>query len=537
MRHHDFRMHIQPFLDAFNGRFGKRAYLHEVDFREGDAEADTAMAQHRIDFMQHAHFFQYRLLLGDCQLDDMRVHGIQFDLRSICRVQLRILQQVQRAGQYFHPAGGFVQVAQLFDLPDQLLFGRQELVYRRIKQPDGHGQSRHGFQQAFEVGTLNRQQAIERQLTLRLIFGDDHFQHDGQTVAGVEHAFGPAQPDAFCTQLQGAFGVIRRIGIRHHGQPGFLVCPCQQHIQLGSDFGFKGSDDPKINHARGTVDGDDIAFMNDRLAYGRLAQHDVDFDAFSSGHTGLAHPARDHCGMRSLPATAGQNAARCKKSVYIFRLGLFTHQDDRLAGLALLLGAVRIEDGMPGCGTRRSRQTLGQRLGTGIRVQAREQHLRETFRRDTQQCLLARNQSFLLHLHRAAHHRGGVHLAVAGLQTIQRAFLDGELEVLHFVIMVFQLGAQLLQLPEQVGHFLGHVVERLGSADARHHILALRIHQIFAIQQVFAGGGVARKTDSGGRIIAAIAEHHGADINRRTIGHLRRDFKFAAVINGAFAHP
>ena len=54
----------------------------------------------------------------------------------------------------------------------------------------------------------------------------------------------------------------------------------------------------------------------------------VDLDAFSTCNTGFTHAARDHGGMRGFTATAGQHALGSKKSVDIFRFGLFTYQDN-----------------------------------------------------------------------------------------------------------------------------------------------------------------------------------------------------------------
>ena len=55
----------------------------------------------------------------------------------------------------------------------------------------------------------------------------------------------------------------------------------------------------------------------------------------------------------------------------------------------------------------------------------------------------------------------------------------------------------------------------LRRANARHHILALRIDQIFAVKFIFAGGRVARKGHAGGAVLAHIAKHHGLHIDRR----------------------
>ena len=48
-------------------------------------------------------------------------------------------------------------------------------------------------------------------------------------------------------------------------------------------------------------------------------------------------------------------------------------------------------------------------------------------------------------------------------------------------------------------------------AQARHHVLALRIDQELAVKLVGAGRGIAREHDAGRASLAHIAEHHGLD--------------------------
>ena len=63
------------------------------------------------------------------------------------------------------------------------------------------------------------------------------------------------------------------------------------------------------------------------------------------------------------------------------------------------------------------------------------------------------------------------------------------------------------------GEVLGHVVEVLGVADARHHVLALGVHQEVAVGPVLAGGGVAGEAHAGAGVVVAVAEHHGLHVH------------------------
>ena len=51
--------------------------------------------------------------------------------------------------------------------------------------------------------------------------------------------------------------------------------------------------------------------------------------------------------------------------------------------------------------------------------------------------------------------------------------------------------------------------------DAGDDVLALRVHQELAVEDVLAGGGIAREGDAGAGVGAHVAEHHRLDVDRR----------------------
>ena len=59
---------------------------------------------------------------------------------------------------------------------------------------------------------------------------------------------------------------------------------------------------------------------------------------------------------------------------------------------------------------------------------------------------------------------------------------------------------------------LGLFVERIGRADAGHHVLALGIDQPLAVELVLAGGRVAGEGHAGGRGVAHVAEDHALHV-------------------------
>jgi hypothetical protein len=52
------------------------------------------------------------------------------------------------------------------------------------------------------------------------------------------------------------------------------------------------------------------------------------------------------------------------------------------------------------------------------------------------------------------------------------------------------------------------------SADARDHVLALRVHQVLAEEDVLAGGRIAREAHAGAGVLAQVAEDHGLHVDR-----------------------
>ena len=82
-----------------------------------------------------------------------------------------------------------------------LLGPGQELVQRRVEQPDRDRQSRHLLEQALEVVLLERQQLVERGAAVLLGLGHDHRPHLRLAVRRHEHVLGAAEADALGAEL------------------------------------------------------------------------------------------------------------------------------------------------------------------------------------------------------------------------------------------------------------------------------------------------------------------------------------------------
>ena len=126
-------------------------------------------------------------------------------------------------------------------------------------------------------------------------------------------------------------------------------------------------------------------------------------------------------------------------------------------------------------------------------------------------------------------------LPVAGLQHENLAILNGELEVLHIFEMRFEDFANAFELHERLWQMFLQVRDRFGSAHAGDNVFALRVDQEFAIENLPAGGRVARECDARSGIRPGVAEHHGLNVHGRA--PFLGDVIFPAINDRAIVHP
>ena len=231
----------------------------------------------------------------------------------------------------------------------------------------------------------------------------------------------------------------------------------------------------------------------------------------------------------------------------VFRARLDAHQNDALSSGFQRFGLIRGEDDLAAGGTGRGRQAGGNDLALCLGVDGGVQQLVECCRIDAGDRLFLRDQASVRHFDSNAQRRFRGALAAARLQHPELAAFDGEFEILHVAIMLFEQMRDADELMVDVGHDrlhrrlvgmgtdtrpLGDVLRR---ANAGHHILALRIDEELAIELMLAGRGIAREGDARGRGLAHIAKHHGLHIDRRA--PRGRNVIELAIGDGALVHP
>ncbi len=107
-------------------------------------------------------------------------------------------------------------------------------------------------------------------------------------------------------------------------------------------------------------------------------------------------------------------------------------------------------------------------------------------------------------------------LAVSCLEHKELVFFDGKFDVLHILVMFFKYVADTGQLLVTFRHNFFHrrqaglfgTIDRLGSANAGDHIFTLGVNEVFAIEIVLAGRGIAGECDAGGTIVTHVAINH-----------------------------
>ena len=129
----------------------------------------------------------------------------------------------------------------------------------------------------------------------------------------------------------------------------------------------------------------------------------------------------------------------------------------------------------------------------------------------------------------------GVALGRARLEHVEAAFFDGEFQVLHIAVMLFQAPGDFLELLVHFGQVLLQATDFGWSANTRDYVLALRVQQVFTIELLLARTGVACEGYARAAIVAHIAEDHALHVDSRA--KVVRNLVEIAIVNGAFVIP
>ena len=90
--------------------------------------------------------------------------------------------------------------------------------------------------------------------------------------------------------------------------------------------------------------------------------------------------------------------------------------------------------------------------------------------------------------------------------------LDGELNVHHVVVVVFENGTDLFELVVNTGVICLELFNFQRGSCAGHNVLSLCIHEKLTVEDVFAGGCIAGEGDACAAIFAHVTEDHGLHV-------------------------
>ena len=325
----------------------------------------------------------------------------------------------------------------------------------------------------------------------------------------------PAEADALGAELPCLRGVLGRVRVRAHPQAADLVRPAEQRLEVLVDLRRDERHLADDHLAGAAVDREDVALCQLVLAEADAPRVKVDRERLAARHARLAHPAGDNRRVRGHAAVSGEHSARLDDAVDVVGRRLGANEDDRLPASSLLLGAIGVEHDLAGRGARRGVQPLGGDLELGARVDHRVEQLVELGRVDPRDRLLLRQQALRDHVDRDAKRGSGRALPGAGLEQVEAALLDGELDVLHLAVVLLERRHRRTELVERGGKQRLHGGDRLGRADARDDVLPLRVDEELAPEARLAGRRVAREGDAGAGVVPLVPEHHLHDVHRR----------------------
>src|SRR5271157_5975300 len=244
--------------------------------------------------------------------------------------------------------------------------------------------------------------------------------------------------------------------------------------------------------------------------------------AFSSTSISPA-PATQHLPIPRVTTAAwlvmpprGQNARSDFHAANIFGRCLAPNQDQLRARVFVepLHRFVSGEDDLSDGRARRRRQASCEHLNIlALLIETWNQEVIELVRLDAEDCFFLRDQTFVHHINGNANRSATSAFAVARLQHVQAAILDGELEILDVTVVLLQTRGNLAELVVHLGHDLFEFGDVHQRTDAGDYVLPLRVHQELAVKLLHARSGIAREANASAAGLAEVAEDHGLHVD------------------------
>ena len=207
--------------------------------------------------------------------------------------------------------------------------------------------------------------------------------------------------------------------------------------------------------AGGAVEREPVALLEGLALHAELLLVFVHGAIACAGDAALAHAAGNDRGVGGHAAARGENAGGDFHAGDVLGGGFAADEDDdRIFAAGVLLDCILGgEDDLSNRRAGRGRQAGGEDFDLlALFDQAGNQEVIKLVRLDAVNGFFLRDELFLDHVDGHANGGQAGALAVAGLQHVELAILDGELEVLHIAIVLFHLPVISLQLLVALGH-------------------------------------------------------------------------------------
>ena len=312
------------------------------------------------------------------------------------------------------------------------------------------GQRLHGLEEADKVGALHGQELLEGGAAVLLVVGQDHGAHVLDAVLGKEHVLGAAEADAFGSEQASILGVAGDVGVGANLEPANRIDPGHEGDQIGIvGLRVEGLELAVDDAAGGAVERDPVALLEGLALDAQFLFGFVNEAIAGAGHAALAHAAGDDSGVRGHAAARGENAVGHFHAGDVLRRGFAADEnDDRVFAAGVLLdGFFGGEDDLADSRAGRGRQAGGEDFDLlALFDQAGNQEVVKLVGLDAVDGFFLRDELFLDHVDGHANSGQAGALAVAGLQHVELAILDGELEVLHIAVVLFHAAGDGLQL-------------------------------------------------------------------------------------------
>jgi len=282
-RDHDLDLGVVSCGQGVADRAGQRSDLHLVHAGFDHAQADATGSDHGVGFAQSP-------------------HGSKFGARLV-------VELADRLGDH------------------QPFVVGEELVQRRVKQPNRHRQPVHGGDDRGEIGLLNDVELVENLAFVGRVVTEDQSTDQAKSLLGQEHVLGPTQSDSLCAQVSGVGGVVSGVGIGADAHPSRSdqVGPPQQRLELRRCRTCRCHHGTFHDVAGPTIDRD-LAALGMEVAADVNAAIDDD-DVAGADDCGDSPAPRDDRGMAHETTAGGEDAAGRLHAQHVVGGCLGTHED------------------------------------------------------------------------------------------------------------------------------------------------------------------------------------------------------------------